>query len=49
MHNMGFPKIRGSLLGVSYNKDSSILESILGPRYFGKLPFVEASQEVVSA
>ena len=46
MHNMGFPKVRGSLLGVSYKKDSSVLGSMLGPLYFGKLPYVEASEGV---
>ena len=34
----GFPKIRGTLLGVPYNKDYSILGSILGSPYLGKLP-----------
>ena len=30
----------GTLLGVPHNKDYSILGSILGSPYFGKLPFV---------
>ena len=34
----GFPKIRGTLFGSPYNKDYSILGSLLGPHYFGKLP-----------
>ena len=34
----GFPKIRGTILGGYYNKDYSILGSILGSPYFGKLP-----------
>ena len=33
-----FPKIRGALFGDPYNKDYSILGSILGSPYFGKLP-----------
>ena len=32
----GFPKIRGTFLGP--NKDYSMLGSILGSPYFGKLP-----------
>ena len=32
----GFPKIRGTTLG--HNKDCSILGSILGSPYLGKLP-----------
>ena len=36
---MGFPKIWVYLLGVPFNKDSSILESIWGSPYLGKLPF----------
>ena len=35
---MGFPKIRGTLFGGLNNKDYSILGSILGSPYFGKLP-----------
>ena len=35
----GFPKIRGTFVGGPYNKDYSILVSILGSPYFGKLPF----------
>ena len=34
----GFPKIRGTILGGPNNKDYSILGSILGSTYFGKLP-----------
>ena len=34
----GFPKIRGYLFGGPYNKDYSILGSILGYPSFGKLP-----------
>ena len=34
----GFPKIRGTLSGGPYNKDYSILGSILGSPHFGKLP-----------
>ena len=34
----GFPKIRGTFFGGSHNKDYSILGSILGSPYFGKLP-----------
>ena len=34
----GFPKIRGTLLGGLYNKDYSMLGSLLGSLYFGKLP-----------
>ena len=36
---MGFPKL-GDLFGDPYNKDYSILGSILGSPYFGKLPNV---------
>ena len=35
----GFPKIRGNLFGGPYNKDYSILGSILGSPYFGELPY----------
>ena len=35
----GFPKIRGTLFGGPYNKGYSILGSILGSPYFGKLPY----------
>ena len=36
----GFPKIGGGTrLGGPHNKDSSILGSILGSLYLGKLPF----------
>ena len=34
----GFIKIRGTLFRGPYNKDYSILGSILGFPYFGKLP-----------
>ena len=33
-----FPKIMGTFLG-PYNKENSDLGSILGPPYFGKLPY----------
>ena len=33
-----FPKIRGTVLEDPQNKDYSILGSILGSPYFGKLP-----------
>ena len=36
----GFPKIRGYHFGSSHNKDYSILGSILGSPYFGKLPLL---------
>ena len=35
-----FPKIRGALLGGPYNKDYSILRSILRSPYLGKLPYI---------
>ena len=35
-----FPKIWGTFLGVPYDKDYSILGSILGPPSFGKLPYI---------
>ena len=35
----GFPKIRGVLFRGPHNKDYSILGSILGSLYFGKLPY----------
>ena len=35
----GFPKIRGTLLGVPIIRINSILGSILGSPYLGKLPF----------
>ena len=41
----GFPKIRGTILGV-HNKDYSILGSILGSPYFGKLPYVIGHQMI---
>ena len=36
----GFPKINGTLFGSPHNKDYSILGSILGSHYFGKLPYI---------
>ena len=36
--NGGFPKLGGTLFGGPHNKDYSILGSILGSPYFGKLP-----------
>ena len=36
---MGVPKNYGYLFGGPYNKDYSILGSILGSPYFGKLPY----------
>ena len=38
MYNLGFPIIMCTFLGGPYNKDYSILGSILGSPYFGKLP-----------
>ena len=35
----GFPKIGGYLFGDPHNKDCSILGSIVGSPYSGKLPF----------
>ena len=35
----GFTKIRGTFLGGHNNKGYSILGSILGSPYFGKLPY----------
>ena len=35
----GFPKIRGTILGVSIIRMYNILGSILGSLYFGKLPY----------
>ena len=37
---MGVAKILGYLFGDPHNKDFSILESILGSPYLGKLPCV---------
>ena len=37
-----FPKIRGTLLRGPHNKDYSILGSILGSPYFGKLPYINS-------
>ena len=40
-HNIwGFPKIRGTFLGLPYNKDYSIPGSTLGSPYSGQLPYV---------
>ena len=36
----GFPKIRGTFFGGPHNKDYSILGSLLGSPYFGKLPYI---------
>ena len=36
----GFPKIKGTLFACPYNKDYSILGSILGSPYFGRLPYM---------
>ena len=36
----GFPKLGVPFLGTPHNKDYSILGSILGSPYIGKLPFV---------
>ena len=38
LETWGFPKIKGTLFGGPHNKDYSILGSILGSPYFGKLP-----------
>ena len=38
MRYMGFPKIRGTFLGIP-SKDYSQLGSILGSPYLGKLPY----------
>ena len=35
----GFPKIMGNLCGGPRNKDYSILGSMLGFPYFGKVPY----------
>ena len=37
-NDMGVSQIRGTLFRGPYNKDYSILASILGSPYFGKLP-----------
>ena len=37
----GFPKIRGTLFGDPHIKDYSILGSILGSPYLGKLPYTQ--------
>ena len=39
MKGSGFPKIREYLSGGPHNKGYSILVSILGSIYFGKLPY----------
>ena len=36
----GFAKIWGTFWGGLHNKDNSILGSILGSPYWGKLPYV---------
>ena len=36
----GFPKIRGTLFGGPHNKEYSILGSMLGSPYSGKLPYL---------
>ena len=38
---IGFPEIRVFVCGGPYNKDSTMLESILGSCNFGKLPYGE--------
>ena len=38
IQGLGFPKIKGTLYGGPYNKDYSILVSILGSSSLGKLP-----------
>ena len=43
--NMGFPKIRGTLLGGPHDKDCIIWGTILGSPYIGKLPHVQAGRE----
>ena len=40
----GFPKSRGTFLGGPHNKDHSILGSILGSPYFGKLSSLGVSR-----
>ena len=42
----GFPKIGGTFFGGSHNKDYSILGSILGSPYFGKLPYLCIRREM---
>ena len=39
----GFPKLGVPFLGDPHNKDYSILGSILGSPYFGKLPYILGS------
>ena len=39
LYGLGFPQNSGYHFGGPYTKDYSILESILGSPYFGKLPF----------
>ena len=41
-----FPKIRGTILEGLYNKDYSILGSILGCPYVGKVPLVRQISEI---
>ena len=38
--HMGVSQNYGYLFGHPHNKDYSILGSILGPPYFGKLPYI---------
>ena len=45
----GFPKLGGSLIGGPYNKDYSILGSILGSPHFGKLPYVASDGILMSS
>ena len=42
---MGLSQIRGTLFRGPYNKDYSILGSILGSPCFGKLPYGEIPRE----
>ena len=39
-YTWGFPKIRGTFLGGPYSQDYSILGSILGSPFLGKLPHI---------
>ena len=43
---MGVSQIRGTLFRGPYNKDYSILGSILGSPYFGKLPYSKPKKEL---
>ena len=42
LHDLGISANLGYLFGGSYKRDDSILGSILGSTYFGKLPFLAA-------